>query len=165
MLQALLIERLQITFHTKDRLLDAPVLTAVKPKLTRTKDPATERKRCNREVANAMQTAKIVCHNMTMSDFAQQWTAIDVSSNFPALDKTGLEGSWDFTIAYNIEAELNSQFPRLGGAPGGGQPSDPDIGLTLNDAIEKELGLKVKTEKRKMPVLIFDHVETTPTDQ
>src|SRR5580704_19745180 len=40
MLQALLIERLKITFHTEDRLLDAPVLTAVKPKLTRTEDPA-----------------------------------------------------------------------------------------------------------------------------
>jgi uncharacterized protein (TIGR03435 family) len=39
------------------------------------------------------------------------------------------------------------------------------MGLTLNDAIEKELGLKVKTEKRKMPVLIFDHVETRPVDQ
>jgi uncharacterized protein (TIGR03435 family) len=39
------------------------------------------------------------------------------------------------------------------------------VGLTLNEAIEKQLGLKVQTEKRKMPVLIFDHVETTPTDQ
>ncbi len=165
MLQALLIERLKITFHTENRLLDAPVLTAAKPKLTRTEDPATERKGCNREVANATQTAKIVCHNMTMSDFAQQWAAIDYSSNFPALDKTGLEGSWDFTITYNITAELNSQFPRRGGAAGDGQAPDPDMGLTLNDAIQKELGLKVKTEKREMPVLIFDHVETTPSDQ
>ena len=46
-----------------------------------------------------------------------------------------------------------------------GQAPDPDMGLTLNDAIEKELGLKVKTEKRDMPVLIFDHVETIPTEQ
>jgi uncharacterized protein (TIGR03435 family) len=45
------------------------------------------------------------------------------------------------------------------------QAPDPDMGLTLNDAIQKELGLKVKTEKREMPVLIFDHVETTPSDQ
>ena len=165
MLQALLIERLKITFHTEERLLDAPVLTAVKPKLTRTEDPATERKGCNREVANGTQTAKIVCHNMSMSDLAQQWTAIDYSFDFPALDKTGLEGSWDFTITYNITAQMNSQFPGRGGAPRDGQASDPDMGLTLNDAIEKELGLKVKTEKRKMPVLIFDHVETTPSDQ
>ena len=41
-LQALLIDRLKITFHTETRPLDAPVLTAVKPKLTRTEDSATE---------------------------------------------------------------------------------------------------------------------------
>ena len=104
-----------------------------------------------------------------MADLAQQWTSFDYNSNFPALDKTGLEGSWDFTITYNITAELNSHFPGRGGrggvTAGDGQAPDPDMGLTLNDAIEKQLGLKVKTEKREMPVLIFDHVETVPTDQ
>lgn len=174
MLRALLIDRLKITFHTEDRLLNAPVLTAMKPKLTRAGDP-TERKGCNREVANrevanARQTARIVCRNMTMADFAQQWTAIDYSSDLPALDKTELEGSWDFTITYDTMAQLNSQFPGRGGlggrgdAAGDGQAPDPDMGLTLNEAIEKELGLKVQMEKRKMPVLIFDHVETTPSD-
>jgi uncharacterized protein (TIGR03435 family) len=172
MLQALLIDRLKITFHTETRPLDAPVLTAVKPKLTKTEDPATERKGCNREVTSDRQTAKIVCRNMTMADFAQQWTALDYNANFPALDKTGLEGPCDFTITYNITAELNSHFPGRGGrggrggaVAGDGQAPDPDMGLTLNEAIEKELGLKVKTEKREMPVLIFDHVETMPTDQ
>ncbi len=164
MLRALLIERLKITFHTEDRLLDAPVLIAVKPKLARAEDP-TERKGCKREAAGAGRTAKIVCRNMTMADFAQQWTAMDYGSNFPALDKTGLEGSWDFTITYDLTAQLNSQFPGRGGAAVEGQASDPVMGLTLNDAIEKELGLKVKTERRQMPVLIFDHVETIPTEQ
>src|SRR6185437_10469616 len=154
MLKALLIDRLKITSHTEDRQIDAPVLTAVKPKLTRTADPATERKGCNREVAN--QIAKIICRNMTMADFAQQWAAVDYSSNFPALDKTGLEGPWDFTITYSTTAQLNSQFPQFFGRGGAanGQPSDPVMGLTLNEAIEKQLGLKIKTEKREMPVLI-----------
>ncbi len=164
MLRALLIDRLKIKFHTEDRLLNAPVLTAVNPKLTRAGDP-TERKGCNREVLNAMQTARIVCRNMTMADFAQQWTAVDYSSNFPAHDKTGLEGSWDFTITWDTTAQLNSQFPGLGGRIGAaGDGQGPGMGLTLNEAIEQELGLKVQTEERKMPVLIFDHVGTTPTD-
>lgn len=168
MLQKLLIDRLKITFHTETRPVDAPVLTAVKPKLTKTEDPATERKGCNREVTSDRQTAKIVCRNMTMADLARQWAAVDTSSNFPALDNTGLEGSWDFTITYNITAQLNSQFPQFagrGGAAADGQAPDPDMGLTFNGAIEKELGLKVKMEKRDMPVLIFDHVETIPTEQ
>jgi uncharacterized protein (TIGR03435 family) len=168
MLRTLLIDRLKITFHTEDRLLSAPVLTAVKPKLTRAENPTTERKGCNREFGSSRQAAKIVCRNMTMADFAQQWTALDYNSNFRALDNTGLEGSWDFTITYDTTAQLNSQFPGMGGRGGAaveGQPPDPDMGLTLNEAIEKQLGLEIQTEKRKMPVLIFDHVETTPTDQ
>ena len=53
MLRALLIDRLKITFHTENRELNAPVLTAVKPKLTRTENPATERKGCNREFGSS----------------------------------------------------------------------------------------------------------------
>jgi len=156
MLRALLIDRLKIKFHTENREISGPVLTAVNPKLTRPGDPATERKGCNRDLPNVRQTVKLICRNMTMADFAQQWTALDYSSNLPALDKTGLEGPWDFTITYDTNAQLNSQFPgRFGGA----------AGLTLNDAIEQELGLKVTTEKREMPVLIFDHVETMPSGQ
>ncbi len=165
MLQSLLIDRLKITFHTETGQLEVPVLTAVKPKLTRTEDPATERKGCNREVGTG-RIAKIVCRNMTMADFAQQWTAFVVSSNFPALDKTGLEGPWDFTVTYDTIAQLNSQVSRqVVAAAVDGQASDPGMGLTLNEAIEKELGLKVTTEIREMPVLVFDHVETTPTEQ
>ncbi len=167
MLRALLIERLKIKFHTENRQINAPVLTAVKPKLTRTADP-NERKGCNRDFTNAArQTAKLVCRNMTMADFAQQYSAVDYSANFAALDKTGLEGSWDFTITWDTTAQMNSQFPQFAGrgAAAEGQAPDPDMGLTLNDAIEKQLGLKVKMEKREMPVLIFDHVETIPTEQ
>jgi uncharacterized protein (TIGR03435 family) len=167
MLRALLTERLKITSHTENRQIDGPVLTAVKPKLTKTADP-NERKGCRRDFTGGGQTAKLVCRNMTMADFAQQWAAMDYSANFPALDKTGLEGSFDFTLTWDTTAQLNSQFPQFAGRGRGaveGQAPDPDMGLTLDQAIEKELGLKVKMEKREMPVLIFDHVETTPTEQ
>jgi len=166
MLRALLIDRLKIKFHTEDRQIDAPVLTAVKPTLTRTEDPATGRKGCNREATSTRQIAKIVCRDMTMAEVAQQWATIDRTSNFPAIDKTGLEGPWDFTITYSTTAQLNSQ---LAGRPAAAallnQASGSALGLTLNEAIEKDLGLKLTMEKRQMPVLIFDHVETTPTDQ
>ena len=56
-----------------------------------------------------------------------------------------------------------------GPAPGGGAPdglnaSDPIGGVTLFDAIEKQLGLKLEAHKEPRPVLVIDHIEPTPTE-
>ena len=47
------------------------------------------------------------------------------------------------------------------GQPGG---SDPNGALTLYDAGDRQLGLKMVKEKRPVPVLVIDHIEDTPTD-
>jgi uncharacterized protein (TIGR03435 family) len=36
--------------------------------------------------------------------------------------------------------------------------------ISLFEAIEKQLGLKLVVHKRPMPVLVIDHVEQMPTD-
>jgi hypothetical protein len=36
--------------------------------------------------------------------------------------------------------------------------------LSLFDAVNKQLGLKLELQKRPMPVLVIDHVEEKPTD-
>jgi uncharacterized protein (TIGR03435 family) len=50
--------------------------------------------------------------------------------------------------------------------PPGGAPAaaDPTGGLSLLDAVNKQLGLKLEMHKRPMPVLVIDHVEEKPTD-
>jgi uncharacterized protein (TIGR03435 family) len=61
----------------------------------------------------------------------------------------------------------------LGGGRGGnaGQSesaapmaSDPSGGLSIFEAIEKQLGLKLETQKRPLPVVVIDHLEQKPTD-
>ena len=42
--------------------------------------------------------------------------------------------------------------------------SDPTGGLTLYDAVNKQLGLKLEMQKRSMPVLVIDHIEEKPAD-
>ena len=37
-------------------------------------------------------------------------------------------------------------------------------GLSLSEALEKQLGLKLETEKRPVSVLVIDHIERKPTD-
>jgi uncharacterized protein (TIGR03435 family) len=56
--------------------------------------------------------------------------------------------------------------PAGGDAQSGALPSafDPGGGYTIFEAIEKQLGLKLKAEKRNEKVIVVDHLETTPTD-
>jgi uncharacterized protein (TIGR03435 family) len=42
---------------------------------------------------------------------------------------------------------------------GPGEPSDPTGAMTLPEAIERQLGLKLETEKRPLPVMVVDKVE------
>lgn len=48
-------------------------------------------------------------------------------------------------------------------APGAG-PADPNGALSLSEAINRQLGLKLELEKRPAPVLVIDHVEQKPVD-
>jgi uncharacterized protein (TIGR03435 family) len=66
----------------------------------------------------------------------------------PVLDRTGLSGSFDFTIEWNTKQQDLSVNP---------QPDTP--GLSLFEAVREQLGLKVKSEKGPVDVLVIDHVE------
>ena len=42
--------------------------------------------------------------------------------------------------------------------------SEPTGALTIFEAVEKQLGLKLEMHKRSMPVIVIDHLEQKPTD-
>ncbi len=42
--------------------------------------------------------------------------------------------------------------------------SDPSGALTVFEAVEKQLGLKLEMRKRPMDVIIIDHIEQKPTE-
>jgi uncharacterized protein (TIGR03435 family) len=44
------------------------------------------------------------------------------------------------------------------------EASDPSGGITLLEAISKQLGLKLELQKRPVQVLVIDHVEPKPTE-
>jgi uncharacterized protein (TIGR03435 family) len=110
---------------------------------------------------------------MTMAQFASKLPYIAPNyTRTPVLDATGLEGSYDFTFTFNL-FDL-SQIPAGGrggapgqdapGAPGLQQASDPSGSVTLFEAVEKQLGLKLESAKRPVPVLVIDRVNQTPTE-
>jgi uncharacterized protein (TIGR03435 family) len=80
-------------------------------------------------------------------------------------DSTSIDGGWDFTLTY-IYARGSANSGGDPAAQGAGVPvaSEPNGGLTIGEALEKQLGLKLETQKRPMTVTVIDHLEQTPTD-
>jgi uncharacterized protein (TIGR03435 family) len=42
--------------------------------------------------------------------------------------------------------------------------SEPNGAISIFEALEKQLGLKLKTRKVMVPVIVIDHVNETPTE-
>ena len=175
MLRALLIERFKIATHTEDRPVTAYTLVADKPKLTKAdpanrtgwkEGPAPDAK----DQRNAILVRMVTARNMSMAQFAEDLQRM--ASGYihtPVLDATGLSGSYDFTLTFTPAGLLLGGPGRGGDAgqqAGGVAPAaaDPTGGLSLFDAVNKQLGLKLEMHKRAMPVLVIDHVEEKPTD-
>jgi uncharacterized protein (TIGR03435 family) len=81
--------------------------------------------------------------------------------NRPVLDKTGLTGKYDFTLEYTPVLPPGQLLPPGAQAPAAGSASDP--GLTIADALERQLGLKLTADKAKLDVVVVDKVEKVPT--
>jgi uncharacterized protein (TIGR03435 family) len=171
MLRALLIDRFKMKVHMEDRPVSAYTLTAVKPKLQKA-DPAN-RTGCKEgpgadgkdpRIANPILSRLFTCQNMTIAQFAELLPLrMNGYVRTPVLDSTGLEGAYDFTLSFSGVGLLQSGGGRGGDASAPGA-SDPNGALSLPDAVNKQLGLKLELQKRMIPVLIIDHVEEKPTD-
>jgi uncharacterized protein (TIGR03435 family) len=78
------------------------------------------------------------------------------------VDGTGLKGSYDFTLSFSSADKI---LPNPGGANSSDpNSSDPNGALSVFDAINRQLGLKLEKTKRPYPVLVIDHIEETPTE-
>jgi uncharacterized protein (TIGR03435 family) len=180
MVRALIIERFQLKTHYEDRLVTAYTLISDKPRLTKAdpanrtgwkEGPAPDSKDQRTAILGRMITAK----NMTMTQFAEDLQRMaNGYIRVPVEDKTGLEGAYDFTLAFTPINILNAGRGRGGADPGATSSpaagasvpasADPTGALSLYDAVNRQLGLKLEMRKRMMPVLVIDHIEEKPVD-
>ncbi|HEY1753784.1 MAG TPA: TIGR03435 family protein [Bryobacteraceae bacterium] len=174
-LLALLKDRFKFAYHLEERPADAFALTAAKPKLKKTADPLI-RTNCKEgpgadgkdpRIANPVNGRLITCVNTTMEQFAEQLPRL--ASGYirsEVLDATGIDGAYDFTLNFAAAGAAAGGGGRGGdvaalGAPGA---SDPNGATSLFDALTKQLGLKLETQKRPMPFIVIDHLDPKPTD-
>jgi uncharacterized protein (TIGR03435 family) len=153
MLQALLADRLKLVIHreTKEAQVYSLVIAKNGPKLQESKpndaDPRLTSQGRGGSLSLTGQEVPIVL----------LVTALTRLLNRPVFDKTGLTGTYDFTLTWTPD---DSQAQTPPGVTANGQPPPPDSnGPTIFTAIQDQLGLKLESGKRPVEIIVIDHVE------
>ena len=170
MLRAMMADRFKMKSHMEDRPVTAYSLVAVSPKL-RKADPSS-RTHCNEgpgpdgkdpRLTNPVINRLVSCQNMNMAQIGDELQRIAGGYIYsPVLDTTGITGSWDFTLSFSSINLSRGGGPQQPGSESA--VSDPNGALSLFDAVNKELGLKLEKQRRAVPVLVIDSINEQPTD-
>jgi uncharacterized protein (TIGR03435 family) len=151
MLRALLIDRFALVARVDQRPLPAFVLSVgkgnlMKPAADTTSGGCQYQQQAATSAGSVSQLIHFSCRNTTMSNFAE--FLHDVGSpyfNRPVVDQTGLKGGWDFDLQWS--------YNKLTGGNG----------ISLPDALSKQLGLKVESKPAPTPVVVIQSVSEKPT--
>jgi uncharacterized protein (TIGR03435 family) len=154
MLKTMLADRFVLKVHDDSRPLPVYVLSAGKgaPKL---KPSAGSQTGCQARQDPPQPEPGVIpfvlatCHNMTTAQIAENLRQMAGGYiDRPVIDKTNLEGAWDFELKWTGRGQLAAA-----GADG----------ISLFDAFDKQLGLKLELQQMAMPVVVVDSVNRTPT--
>jgi uncharacterized protein (TIGR03435 family) len=108
----------------------------------------------------------IGCKNVSMAELADNLQRMaGAYIDHPIVDATGLEGGWNFLMGWTPRSALQGQQAPNSGTPASAAPeaSDPN-GISVFEAVEKQLGLKLVKQKRSVPVIVVDHVREKPIE-
>lgn len=93
------------------------------------------------------------CRNMTMAAFAvnqRSMMGTSLGAN-PVLDETGLKGGWNFDLKYSLQMV-------------GMMVANTGERISLVEAVDKQLGLKLEEKQVPTPVMVVDSVNEKPSD-
>jgi uncharacterized protein (TIGR03435 family) len=137
MLQTLLEERFKLTAHRENEIM--PVFDLVVDKNGPTLKPASPGGRRGTSSGGGTMTATSV----TMTEFAYQLAR---ELKRPVLDKTEIAGAFDVTLHYSPESD-----------------EDTSVAPSIFTAIQKTIGLRLRSAKGPVEILIIDHIDKSPT--
>jgi uncharacterized protein (TIGR03435 family) len=170
MLRGLLVDQFELKTHTENREVPvyALMVAGSKPKMTQAND--SERSSCRFD-PNAPKPFPNVgmidrCTNRSMDDFAKDMEMANGYIDHPVVNATGLQGGWDFLLGWTPTGQLHTPKVPDPNQPAG-QPSTEataPLDISVFEAVQKELGLKLVKEKRSIPVIVVDHVDEKPIE-
>lgn len=156
MLRSLLADRFHLVVHDGSAPMPAFILAPGKEK-TKMKQAgnSSEPPGCEGQPPppdqprSAVPTIVVLCHNISMDRFAEQLH--DMAGGYltvPVVNSTGLDGAFDFELRWTPRGALD----RAGAD-----------GVSIFDAVDRELGLSLTRQTAPRPVLIVDSVDESPT--
>lgn len=152
MLRRLLAERFELVIRDDTKPLSAFVMTvAGKPKMKEAdaSAPPTCQGQPQSPEANAVPMQVVQCRSMTMAVLAQQLPQMaGAYITSPVTDVTGLAGAWDFELRWHARALLGK--------------AGTDA-VTIFDALDRQLGLKLEQKTAPAAVLFVVSVNRTAT--
>ncbi len=155
MLRSLLAERFRLVVHNGTAPLPAFVLAAGKEKPKMKQASGTGDARCEgqppppNQPASTIPSILVLCRNISMDRFADQLHEMAGGYlDVPVINSTGLAGSWDFDLKWTPRGALD----RAGAD-----------GISIFDAVDRELGLSLTRQTAPRPVLVVDSVNESPT--
>ena len=170
MLRGLVVDQFELKFHTENREVTVYSLTADTGRRKMTQADDSERTGCkpnpNAPKPFTSINVMIECTNTSMSDLAQTLQQqAGAYIDHPVADATGLSGGWNFLVGWTPRATLQAAPAPTAGPSGGGtvEAAIPN-GISVFDAVQSQLGLKLVKEKRSIPVIVVDHVDEKPID-
>jgi uncharacterized protein (TIGR03435 family) len=97
-----------------------------------------------------------------MAQFVERLPAVSAAYiHPPVLDLTGLSGAYDFQLYWTPKRALSNADAKA--------PSDaastPVDEVTVFEAVDKQLGLKLAEQKHPVPVVVIDKAERTPREK
>jgi len=170
MLQSLLAERFHLKIHFETKALTVYALVVAKPNanLVESKDQSQsstqesavpirlpskpEDVRHGVLVLYTGQAALMTARRASMDDVARWFAGYSEVGGRPVVNQTGLKGLYDFTLRWTRQS--------LGGSTSDAGDSDAP---PLFSALPDQLGLRLKTAKAAVEVIVVDHTDL-PTD-
>jgi uncharacterized protein (TIGR03435 family) len=157
MLQAVLADRFKLVVHNDTKPMPSFVLTQGKAKHKLKEADPSGKTGCqtqplavrtvdNRAIPQTIST----CRNITMEAFTKELRTIAGGYFTTALiDATALKGSWDFDLKFTPKV-----LEPIAGADA----------VSILDAVDKQIGLKLEERTLPRTVLVIDQVNRKPTD-
>jgi uncharacterized protein (TIGR03435 family) len=150
MIQALIVERFGMAFHSETRQLPVYAMTIAKngPKLAVTATPG--------EGSWSSGRGNLAGKAMKTSDIAR---ALSGALGRPVVDQTGLTGEYDYTLNWAPDLGDGSGVTRgLPQNPSGEAPQPAD-GASIFTAIREQLGLRIESRKGPVEIMVVDKAE------
>jgi uncharacterized protein (TIGR03435 family) len=135
MLQTLLTERFKLTLHRETRIEPALVLEVAKngPKLEKAAGGESSTTSSGSNTGKSMDA-----RNTTMDRFA---AVLSREMDLPVVNRTGLDGVFNIKLAWSREDSGAAEGP------------------SIFTAVQEQLGLRLRSEKAPVEVIVIDHAE------